>query len=75
MTALVKGNALNFALTYTLHLMPVLASCVDRMNRGGVRAAGDFSVAAAHRRAWEPKSVTAASSLAPEPPRTIKQWR
>ena len=43
MAAFVKGNAFNFALTSTSQLMPVLTNCVDRMNRGGIRAAGDFS--------------------------------
>ena len=44
MVALAKGNTFQFALTSTTQLMPVLANCVDRMNRGGMQAAGDFSV-------------------------------
>ncbi len=47
MTAFAKGNTYQFDLTSTSQLMPVLANCVERMNRGGIRAAGDFSVGAA----------------------------
>ena len=42
MVALAKGNTFQFALTSTSQLMAVLTNCVDRMNRGGMAAAGDF---------------------------------
>ncbi|MFZ0569271.1 MAG: hypothetical protein WAM63_02080, partial [Rhodomicrobium sp.] len=54
MTAFTKGNAFTLALTSTSQLMPVLAHCVDRMNRGGMRAAGDFSIATAAPPAPQP---------------------
>ena len=44
MAASAKGNNFQFALTSTSQLMVVLSNCVDRMNRGGMSAAGDFSV-------------------------------
>ena len=46
MAAFAKGNTFQFALTSTSQLMRVLTNCVDRMNRGGMQAAGDFSVGA-----------------------------
>lgn len=59
MTALAKGNAFQFALTSTSQLMLVLSNCVDRMNHGGIRVAGDFSVSAP---TW-----TAQPAAAPQP--------
>ncbi|MGO9485298.1 MAG: hypothetical protein ACLPX9_12040 [Rhodomicrobium sp.] len=70
MTAFAKGTAFPFALTSTSQLMPVLAHCVDRMNRGGVPAAGDFSIATAapvQPAPAQPAPVTVPSSLKPEP--------
>ena len=51
MAASAKGNNFQFALTSTSQLMPILANCVDRMNRGGMQAAGDFSVGASSSKA------------------------
>ncbi len=67
MMALANGNAFQFALTSTSKLMPVLANCVDRMNRGGMRAAGDFGIAPATPAAPQPAPLTTSSSLKPEP--------
>ena len=53
MTASAKGEVFTFALTSTWRLMPVLARCVDRMNRGGIQAANDFSVTFPARHAWK----------------------
>jgi hypothetical protein len=68
MTALAKGNVFPFALTSTSQLMPVLSNCVDRINRGGLRAAGDFSITAPAPQQSEVKSaaVSVPSSLKPE---------
>ncbi len=69
MTAFTKGTAFPFALTSTSQLMPVLANCVERMSKGGVRAAGDFSIAAAAPQPApaQPAPVTVPSSLKLEP--------
>jgi hypothetical protein len=67
MTAYAKGNAFPFALTSTSQLMPVLATCVDRMNRGGIRAAGDFNVAVAAPAPPQPAPVMMPSSLRSDP--------
>jgi hypothetical protein len=82
MTAFAKGNAFPFALTSTSQLMPVLSSCVDRMNRSGIRAAGDFSIPAAVSSAAQPiqqsapppspAPVTVASSLKSETSQDLK---
>ena len=78
MTALAKGNVFQFALTSTSQLMLVLSNCVDRMNRGGIRAAGDFSVSApayAAQPATPPQlaaPVTVQSSLGVESPEDHK---
>ncbi|MGO8780430.1 MAG: hypothetical protein ACLQKK_16205 [Rhodomicrobium sp.] len=69
MTAFTKGNAFTLALTSTSQLMPVLAHCVDRMNRGGMRAAGDFSIATAAPPAPQPTPAPQAA-IAPE----IQAW-
>ena len=58
MMALAQGKTFQFALTSTSQLMPILANCVDRMNRGGMRAAGDFSSGAS----------TSTAQPAPAPP-------
>ena len=69
MTAFAKGNVFPFALNSTSQLMPVLANCVDRMNRGGVRAAGNFSiVATAQQPAHERAPVPVQSSLKADAP-------
>ena len=78
MTALAKGNVFQFALTSTSQLMLVLSNCVDRMNRGGVEAADDFSV---NSPTWTAQpaatpqpaaSVTVQSSLGGESPEDHK---
>ncbi len=61
MTASAKGEVFNFALTSTWRLMPLLARCVDRMNRGGIQATNDFSVTFPARHAWDSWSVTTAA--------------
>jgi hypothetical protein len=68
MTAVAKGNVFNFALTSTSQLMPVLTNCLERMNRGGVQAAGDFSIVTPPRQAWEPKPIITTPTTAPESP-------
>jgi hypothetical protein len=68
MTALAKGSVLNFALTSTSQLMPVLTNCVERMNKGGVSTAGDFAIVTPpSRQAWVSKPVTITSSPPTEP--------
>ncbi len=47
MVAFAKGNTYGFTLTSTSQLMLVLSNCVDRINSGGLSAAGDFSVGSA----------------------------
>jgi hypothetical protein len=74
MVAFAKGNSFKFALTSTSQLMAVLSNCVDRMNRGGLKAAGDFSVNTSPSPVQppEPASVTIASSLKPNAPDDYK---
>ncbi len=44
MTAFVKVRFFIFAISSTSQLMDILSNCVERMNMGGISAAGDFSV-------------------------------
>ena len=67
MTTFAKGNLYHFALTSTSQLMLTLANCVDRINHGGLRAAGDFSVVpAAPQAAAKPVPIEVQSSLKPD---------
>jgi hypothetical protein len=63
MTAFAKGNAFPFALTSTSQLMPVLAKCVDTINQGGLRAAGDFAAMTAASAVRQPKEVAPAATV------------
>jgi S1-C subfamily serine protease len=72
MVAVGKGTTLQFNLTSTGQLLPIIANCVVKTKSGGIANAGDFSIPTP-KPAAKPLVQTAASASAPpsKSPKTV----
>ena len=78
MTAFAQGRLFSFSLDGTSQVFASLANCVAVVSRGGLNAAGDFTVAKPVAAAAATPARPAAASAAPtHPSRTIRTcgWR